>query len=287
MAGQLPLRRPAHSRPPTAQVPPERSGAQKPTKGTTMQHMNNKIAVVTGGGSGIGLAIAEELVELGATVVITGRRQSTLDDATNRIGPACTGQVADVSSEQDMAAVYADVVAKHGRLDIVIANAGAGYHSVLGAITEKEFDATFNINAKGVLFTVQTALPHMSAGGSVVIVGSTASINPPRGMSMYGRAKAAVRDFIRSWIQDIKGTGIRINVLSPGAVDTESLRNALARAQGADQVQVGIERMGAGSPIGRIAQTSEIAKAVAFLASDDASFIHGVELFADGGLAQV
>lgn len=133
----------------------------------------------------------------------------------------------------------------------------------------------------------QAALPHMSAGGSVVIVGSTASINPPPGMSMYGGAKAAVRDFIRSWIQDIKGTGIRINVLSPGAVDTESLRNALARAQGADQVQAGIERMGAGSPIGGIAQTSVIAKAVTFLASDDASFIHGVELFADGGLAQV
>lgn len=250
-------------------------------------NMQDKVAVVTGGNSGIGLAIAEEFVALGAKVVITGRRQDALDRAATMLGDSCSVFQGDVSSNADVEALYAEVKARYGRLDIVIANAGAGYHSLLGSITEQEFDQTFNTNAKGVLFTVQAALPYLRAGSSIVIIGSTGSINPPRGMSMYGGAKAAVRDFVRSWIQDTKGSGIRINVLSPGAVDTDSLRSALARAQGEDQVQAEIDRMGAGSPIGRIAQTGEIAKAVAFLASDDSSFIHGVELFADGGLAQV
>lgn len=249
--------------------------------------MHNKVAVVTGGNSGIGLAIAEEFIARGATVVITGRRRDALDAAAATLGDRCSVFQGDVSSSDDTDALYREVVERHGRLDMVIANAGAGYHSALGNITEQEFDQTFNTNAKGVLFTVQSALPYLDKGASVVIIGSTGSINPPRGMSMYGGAKAAVRDFVRSWIQDTKGSGIRINVLSPGAVDTDSLRNALARAQGEHRVQAEIDRMGAGSPIGRIAQTSEIAKAVVFLASDDASFIHGVELFADGGLAQV
>jgi NAD(P)-dependent dehydrogenase (short-subunit alcohol dehydrogenase family) len=249
--------------------------------------MKDKVAVITGGSSGIGLAIAEEFAQRGAKVVITGRRQGALDDAAAGIGTSCSTFKGDVAVASDVEALYTEVMARHGRLDTVIANAGAGYHSPLGAITEEEFDQTFNTNAKGVLFTVQAALPFLPSGGTVVIIGSTGSINPPRGMSMYGGAKAAVRDFVRSWIQDTKGSGIRINVLSPGAVDTESLRSALARAQGADRVQTEIDRMGAGIPIGRIAQTGEIAKAVAFLACDDSSFIHGVELFADGGLAQV
>ena len=250
-------------------------------------NMQGKVAVVTGGNSGIGLAIAEEFIALGAKVVITGRRQEALDTASAALGESCSVFQGDVASSADVDALYAEVNARYGRLDIVIANAGAGYHSPLGSITEHEFDQTFSTNAKGVLFTVQAALPYLAAGSSVVIIGSTGSINPPRGMSIYGGAKAAVRDFVRSWIQDTKGSGIRINVLSPGAVDTDSLRSALARAQGENHVQAEIDRMGAGSPIGRIAQTSEIAKAVAFLASDDSSFIHGVELFADGGLAQV
>ncbi|WP_354568845.1 SDR family oxidoreductase [Glaciihabitans sp. UYNi722] len=249
--------------------------------------MQNKVAVVTGGSSGIGLAVAEEFVARGAKVVITGRREDQLRSAEASLGESCSIFTGDVSSSADVDSLYQEVAVRHGRLDMVIANAGAGYHSPLGSITEHEFDQTFNTNAKGVLFTVQSALPFLKDGASVVIIGSTGSINPPRGMSMYGGAKAAVRDFVRSWIQDTKGSGIRINVLSPGAVDTDSLRSALARAQGEDRVQAEIDRMGVGSPIGRIAQTSEIAKAVAFLASDDSSFIHGVELFADGGLAQV
>jgi NAD(P)-dependent dehydrogenase (short-subunit alcohol dehydrogenase family) len=249
--------------------------------------MQNKVAVVTGGNSGIGLAIAEELIARGATVVITGRRKDALDSAAAALGDSCSIFQGDVASSADTDTLYREVFERHGRLDIVVANAGAGYHSPLGSITEQEFDRTFDTNAKGVLFTVQSALPYLVTGANIVIIGSTGSINPPRGMSMYGGAKAAVRDFVRSWIQDTKGSGIRINVLSPGAVDTDSLRSALARAQGEDRVQAEIDRMGAGSPIGRIAQTSEIAKAVCFLASDDASFIHGVELFADGGLAQV
>lgn len=249
--------------------------------------MHNKVAVVTGGSSGIGFAIAEELLARGAKVIITGRRQEALDTAVALLGDSCSVFKGDASTSADVEALYAEVTERHGRLDIVIANAGAGYHSALGTITELEFDQTFNTNAKGVLFTVQAALPYLNVASSIVIIGSTASISPPRGMSMYGGAKAAVRDFVRSWIQDTKGSGIRINVLSPGAVDTASLRKALALAHGEDRVQAEIDRMGAGSPLGRIAQTSEIAKAVAFLASDDSSFIHGVELFADGGLAQV
>jgi NAD(P)-dependent dehydrogenase (short-subunit alcohol dehydrogenase family) len=175
---------------------------------------------------------------------------------------------------------------RHGRLDAVVANAGIGAHAPLGSITEEQFDWTFNVNAKGVLFTVQPALPLLPSGGTVII-GSTVSIQPPRGMSMYGGAKAAVRNFIRAWIKDIKGSGIRMNVLSPGAVDTESLRRALGMAQGADQVDPAIKTTGEGNPTGRIADPREMGKAAVFLSSDASSFITGVELFADGGMAQV
>ncbi|MCC9306086.1 SDR family oxidoreductase [Kitasatospora sp. RB6PN24] len=162
-----------------------------------------------------------------------------------------------------------------------------GAHAALGAITEEQFDRTFNVNAKGVLFTVQPAIALLPPGGTVVIIGSTASIQPPAGMGLYGGSKAAVRAFIRSWIQDIKGSGIRMNVLSPGAVDTESLRSALAMAQGVDAVPAAVRKMGEGNPTGRIADPREMGKAAAFLAGDASGFITGVELFADGGMAQV
>jgi NAD(P)-dependent dehydrogenase (short-subunit alcohol dehydrogenase family) len=178
-------------------------------------------------------------------------------------------------------------MARHGRLDAVVANAGIGDHAALGSTTEEQFDRTFNVNVKGVLFTVQPALPLLPSGGTVVVVGSTASIESPRGMSVYGGAKAAVRNCVRGWIQDIKGSGIRINVLSPGAVDTRSLRDALGMAQGPDQVDAAVKTMGEDKPIGRIAEPREIGKAAVFLSSDASSFITGVELFADGGLAQV
>lgn len=186
-----------------------------------------------------------------------------------------------------MEALYEQVEDRYGRVDAVVANAGIGAHAPLGAITEEQFDHTFDVNAKGVLFTVQPALPLLPPGGTVVIIGSTASIQPPRGMGVYGGSKAAVRAFVRSWIQDIKGSGIRMNVLSPGAVDTESLRRALGMAQGADQVDAAVRHMGEGNPTGRIANPREMGKAAVFLSSDASSFVTGVELFVDGGMAQV
>jgi NAD(P)-dependent dehydrogenase (short-subunit alcohol dehydrogenase family) len=252
-----------------------------------MSGMEGKVAVVTGGNSGIGFAIAQEFVDQGASVVITGRRQDELDEAVTAIGPRCSAVRADVSSSAEMDAMFAEVMSRHGRLDFVVANAASGHHSVLGSITDEEFDLTFNINVRGVLHSVQKALPLLKSGGSITVIGSTASIHPPYGMGLYAGAKAAIRNFLRSWIQDTKGSGIRMNVLSPGAVNTESLRGALAQAFGPDGVDAQIKVMGEGNPIGRIAEPREIAKVVAFLSSDDASFIHGVELFVDGGMAQV
>ena len=191
--------------------------------------LGGKVAVVTGGASGIGLAIAQEFVEHGASVVVADRRQPGLDEAVAAIGPKSSGVVADVSNRADMEALFREVMARHGRLDAVVANAGIGDHAALGSITEEQFDRTFDVNVKGVLFTVQPVLPLLPSGGTIIIIGSTASISPPPGMSIYGGAKAAVRDFVRGWIQDIKGSGVRINVLSPGAVDTQSLRDALGK----------------------------------------------------------
>ncbi|MEU9370515.1 SDR family oxidoreductase [Streptomyces avermitilis] len=249
--------------------------------------LEGKVAVVTGGASGVGLGIAQEFVDQGATVVITDLQQDQIDAAVAVIGPKASGVVADVSKLADMKAMYAEVIARHGRLDAVVANAGIGAHAPLEAITEDEFDRTFDINVKGVLFTVQPAIPLLPSGGTIVVIGSTASIQPPRGMSLYAGAKAAVRNCVRVWIQDVKGSGIRINVLSPGAVDTESLRRALAMAQGADKVDAAVKAMGEGNPTGRIAEPREMGKAAAFLSSDASSFVTGVELFADGGMAQV
>ncbi|MCW3819569.1 SDR family oxidoreductase [Micromonospora sp. DR5-3] len=249
--------------------------------------LDGKVAVVTGGASGVGLGIAQEFAGNGARVVITDLRRQDLDQAVATIGPNCIGLVADVTRLADMQAMYAEVHARFGRLDAVVANAGIGAHAPLTEITEEQFDRTFNVNAKGVLFTVQPALPLLRPGGTIVILGSTASIQPPRGMSLYGGSKAAVRNFVRSWIQDTKGSGIRMNILSPGAVDTPSLRSALAMAQGADQVDTAVKAMGEGNPTGRLADPHEIGKAAMFLSSDASSFITGVELFVDGGMAQV
>jgi NAD(P)-dependent dehydrogenase (short-subunit alcohol dehydrogenase family) len=249
--------------------------------------LKDKVAVVTGGGQGVGLGIAQEFVEQGASVVITGRRREPLDEAVAALGPACSAFKADVACSADMDALYAEVMSRHGRLDAVIANAGLGDSAPLGSIREEQFDRIFGVNVKGVLFTAQKALPLLPSTGTIVIIGSTASIDPPAGMSMYGGAKAAVRNFVRGWIQDIKGTGVRINVLSPGAVDTPSLRIALEDASGPEQVDALVKAMGEDNPIGRLADPREIGKAAVFLSSDASSYITGVELFVDGGLAQV
>ena len=245
-----------------------------------------RVAVLTGGAGGVAAGITEEFTARGATVVLTGRNQASLDEAAGRYGPNCIGMAADVTREEEMAAVYERVVERFGRLDIVIANAVIGDSNSLGRISEAQFDRVFGVNVKGVLFTVQPALRHLPNDGSIVIIGSTASIQPPVGMSLYGGAKAALRAMIRAWIQEVKGTGVRINILSLGAVDTPSLRTALADAGGADNVDASIDRMGAGTPLGRLLQPREAGASVAFLASSASSAVTGVELFADGGMAQ-
>jgi NAD(P)-dependent dehydrogenase (short-subunit alcohol dehydrogenase family) len=254
----------------------------------TANHMrlDGKVAVITGGAQGVGLGIAQEFVDYGATVVVADINEATLEEAGATLGPNATTAVVDVTNLAQMKAMFGNVMATYGRLDAVVANVGAGDSNAVQAITEKQFDFVFGVNVKGALFTVQPALELMGDGGTVVIVGSTASIQPPAGMSLYGGAKAALRTMVRAWIQEVKGTGIRINVLSPGAVDTPSLRSALADAFGADAVDGLVTDMGEGNPLGRLAQPRELGTAAVFLSSDASSFITGIELFADGGMAQ-
>jgi NAD(P)-dependent dehydrogenase (short-subunit alcohol dehydrogenase family) len=242
----------------------------------------DKVVLVTGGSTGLGLAIAHEFAGQGAHVVITGRRQEQLSAALAALGVRASAIAADVSKASDLAALFSQIKSTHGRIDVLVANAGMGELAPLGEITEALFDRVFNTNVRGVTFTVQGALPLMGNGGSIVIIGSTASINPGPGLSVYGATKAAVRALVRSWILDIKGSGVRINLLSPGPVDTDSLRNLLA--EHAEEV---IRSLSEKSTLGRIGQAQEIGKAVAFLASDAASYINGAELFADGGASQI
>lgn len=248
--------------------------------------MEGKVAVVTGGGRGVGLGIAREFAAEGATVVVTDIARHLLDDVSAELGPQGLALPADVTELSDMERVYAEVHERFGRLDAVVANAGVGDSAKLGSITEEQFDYIFGVNVKGVLFTVQAALPHLRAGGTVVIIGSTASIQAVDAMSLYGGSKAALRAMVRCWIKDIAHSGIRINLLSLGAVDTPSLRNALAGASGADQVDRLVKQMGEGNPLGRLAQPREIGQAAVFLSSGASSFVTGAELFADGGMAQ-
>ncbi|WP_296185803.1 SDR family NAD(P)-dependent oxidoreductase [Pseudomonas sp. UBA1879] len=243
---------------------------------------DNKVVLVTGGSSGIGLAIAKIFSDQGAHLVITGRKQDRLDEAKAVLGTNVVAIKADVADLNELAGLFDQIKALHGRIDVLVANAGIGQISPLGSITEAGFDLAFNTNVKGVTFTVQGALPLMGQGGSVVIIGSTASMNPGGGLSVYGATKAALRSLVRSWILDIKGSGVRINLLSPGPVDTDSLRNML----GSDADSI-LEFLNDKSTLGRIGQADEIGKAVAFLASNDSSYINGVELFADGGASQV
>lgn len=243
---------------------------------------NQKIVVITGGSSGIGYATAQEFASQGARVVITGRDRAKLDKAVETLGENVTGVQADLSIVGEIDGIYDVVKTAHGRIDLLVANAGAGEIVPLAAITEEHFDRAFDGNVKGVVFTVQKALPLMEEGSSVVIIGSSSTITPGAGLSVYGGTKAALRAMVRSWILDIKGSGIRINMLSPGPVDTRSLRAFFG-----DAAEAGLAYLADLSPLGRIAQPEEIARAVAFLGSDAASFINGAELFADGGIAQI
>ncbi|AMO50147.1 Short chain dehydrogenase/reductase family oxidoreductase [Enterobacter sp. FY-07] len=245
--------------------------------------LSGKIALVTGGTSGIGLATAKELVAQGARVFITGRRQKELDAAVAEIGHDITGLRADASVLSYLDTVYAHIAKSAGRLDILFANAGGGDMLPLGAITEAHFDRIFATNVRGLLFTVQKALPLLVDGASIVLTGSTVSIKGTANFSVYSASKAAVRNFARSWSLDLQGRGIRVNVVSPGPVRTPGLGDLVP-----DEHRQGLfDALAAQVPLGRLGEPEEIGKVVAFLASDAASFINGAELFVDGGMAQI
>jgi NAD(P)-dependent dehydrogenase (short-subunit alcohol dehydrogenase family) len=248
-----------------------------------MGKLKGKIALITGGSTGIGLATAKRFVEEGATVFITGRRQAELDKAVAAIGGDVVAIQGDVARLADLDKVYAEIQAKAGKLDIVYANAGIGAFTPLGEISEEQFDQEFGVNVKGVLFTVQKALPLLVDGASVILGGSTGTITGNVSFSVYCGTKAAVRSFARSWILDLKLRGIRVNVLSPGPTDTPMLRGKQS-----EEAIAGIKAWVADqTPSGRIGEPDDVAKAATFLASDDSSFVNGVELFVDGGMAQV
>ena len=249
------------------------------------QKLAGKVAVITGGSSGIGLATAKRFVDDGAHVFITGRRKSELDAAVNQIGRNVTGVQGDVAKSADIDKLYAAVKAQKGALDIVFANAGTGEFAPLSQITEDHFDKQFNVNVKGLLFTVQKALPLMQPGGSIVLNASIVSITGSPAFSVYSATKAAVRSFARTWCVDLKERGIRVNAISPGVIPTPGYNISLGMTQ--EQVDQFVQSSIGNIPLGRPGTTDEIAKAVVFLASDDSSYVNGIELFVDGGLAQI
>ena len=244
----------------------------------------NKVVVVTGGTSGIGLAAATAFAGEGASVFITGRRQEALDAAVRSIGERVTAVQADMARLADIDRLYAAVQSQHPEIDVVFANAGGGEFAPLGAITEEHFDRTFDTNVKGVLFTVQQALPMLKNGGAVVLNASTTSISGTPAFSVYSASKAAVRSFARNWILDLKDRRIRVNAISPGPTDTSGWD---ALFGGRDRAEETKQFLAGQIPAGRVGRPEEIAEAVLFLASDAASFVNGVELFVDGGLVQI
>ena len=253
------------------------------------KRFDGKVAVITGGNSGIGLATAQRLVSEGAYVFITGRRQSEVDAAVKQIGKDnVSGVQGDVSNLADLDRLYAKVKEQKNYIDILFANAGLGEVAPLENITETHFEKTFNVNVKGLLFTVQKALPLFQDGGSIVLNASTAGSKAADGFSVYGATKAAVRSFTRSWAAELKHRKIRVNAISPGPIDTPGLRgfvSGLAPSEKeTEQVKTSII---SNVPLGRMGTPDEVAKVVSFLASDDSSFITGIELFVDGGMAQI
>lgn len=245
----------------------------------------NKIALVTGGTSGIGLATAKRFAAEGAKVIITGRREAELNAAVDAIGHGAKGLRIDSSKLGELDTLFAEIQAKYGQLDVVFANAGGGSMVPMGQITEEHFDDTFNRNVKGVLFTVQKSLPLLAKGASVILTGSTAASTGTAAFSVYAATKAAVRSFARNWILDLKDRQIRINTLTPGPIRTPGLVE-LAGDDSAQQQGL-LDYLASQVPMGRVGEPDEVAKVAVFLASDDASFVNGAEVFADGGLAQV
>jgi NAD(P)-dependent dehydrogenase (short-subunit alcohol dehydrogenase family) len=249
------------------------------------QKLAGKIALVTGGSSGIGLATAERFVAEGAHVFITGRRQPELDAAVKQIGSGVIGIRSDIFILADLDRLFATIKEQKGRLDILFANAGGGAFVPLEQVTEEHFDKYFGINVKGTLFTVQKALPLMTAGGAIVLNGSMVSIKGFPAFGVYAATKAALRSFARTWTLDLKGRNIRVNVVSPGTVVTPAYKSELGMTD--EQIEDFKAQVSATTPLGRTGTPEEIANAVVFLASDEASFITGAELFVDGGAAQI
>jgi NAD(P)-dependent dehydrogenase (short-subunit alcohol dehydrogenase family) len=246
--------------------------------------LEGKIALVTGGSTGIGLATAHRFANEGATVFITGRRKEELDAAVKQIGKSAHAIQGDVAKLADLDRLYDTIRQKAGRLDVLFANAGGGEFAPLGQITEAHYDKWFGINVKGLLFTVQKALPLMPDGSSIILNASIVSIKGMPAFSVYSATKAAVRSFARTWTTDLKDRKIRVNAVSPGPIETPAIDGLAKTEEEAKQFKAG---MAASVPLGRIGDPDEIAKAVTFLASDDASYVTGIELFVDGGMAQV
>lgn len=249
-----------------------------------MGKLEDKIAVITGGNSGIGLATAQRFATEGAYVFITGRRQLELDAAVKQIRKNVTGVQGDVSNLADLDRLYATVKREKGRIDILFANAGRGEFVPLGAITEEHFDNTFNINVKGLLFTVQKALPLIPDGGAIILNGAIASIKGTPAFSVYSATKAAVRSFARTWSVDLKARKIRVNALSPGPIETPLVDGLMSNEEATKQFKA---HVASATPMGRWGSSDEVAKVAVFLASDDSSYVTGIELFVDGGMAQI
>ena len=250
-----------------------------------MKKLEEKIAVITGGTSGIGLATAQKFVEEGAYVFVTGRRQSELNKAVKQIGKNVTGVQGDVSNLADLDRLYDTVKEQKGRIDILLANAGIMELLPLETVSETYFDKTFSVNVKGVFFTLQKSLPLVNNGGSIVLTGSVAGSKGMNGLSVYGATKAAVRSLARSFTAELKNRKIRVNVISPGRIDTPAASAAISGLQASEeQAKIGVLDS---IPLGRMGSPDEVANVVLFLASDDTSFITGIELFVDGGRAQV
>ena len=249
-----------------------------------MGKLDGKIALITGGNSVIGLATAKRFVSEGAYVFITGRREAELAAAVKEIGKNVAGVQGDVAHLDDLDRLFARIKRDKGRLDIIFANAGLGRSGVIGEISEDDFDLTFNINVKGVLFTVQKAIPLMPDGGSIILNASIASSKGLPQQTVYSATKAAVRSFARTWANDLKDRRIRVNAVSPGPIDTPGMRGFIGSGPEAERMATMIL---SNVPMSRLGTPDEIAKAVVFLASDDSSYVTGVELFVDGGMAQV
>jgi NAD(P)-dependent dehydrogenase (short-subunit alcohol dehydrogenase family) len=249
-----------------------------------MNRLDGKVALVTGGNSGIGFAIAQRFVAEGAYVFITGRRQTELDKAKDEIGRNVMTVQGDVTVSADLDRLFQTIANEKGKIDVVVANSGLVDPQEFGQITEESFDRTFNLNARGTLFTAQRALPLMNDGGSIILVGSIAAYTGVDGYTTYSATKAALRSYARTWTKELKDRGIRVNNLSPGPIDTPIMDSQADSKEAADAIRAAFASV---IPLGRLGRPEEVAAAALFLASDESSFCAGIDLSVDGGMAQV